>query len=435
MTVADEIVALVEQVSGNVVPERDRERIVALASRRADETAGGDLDRYLGRLRDRQDTPEWRYLLSQITVNESYLFRAPQQFVALETTLLPTLAAARPEHHLRVWTAGCARGEEAVSLAITLAESRWLAGWSWTVEATDVDDSALDQARCGEFGRRAMSRVSAARVERWFRPVHGGWRPVDELRERIRFEHLNLADPRFTPPRDVLDIVFLRNVLIYFRPERQRRVIDRIAEYLAPDAVVFLGPSESLWQLTDRLVPQDLGSCFCYRPRTPGETPEPSSGARPPKRRQPSRPRHDSVEGRLRAIDLLARGEADRAAAWLVGALQAHPDDGHLRTLAARADELLGDSDSARRGYRAAVYLEPQLFHARVLLAVCLERAGKAGRARTEWLAAREAIENGRAIPLVGWDRLGLPDERAALATTLRALGLQPEGDGQSDGS
>ncbi len=435
MTVADEIVALVEHVSGNVVPERDRERVMALAVRRADEMTGGDLDRYLTLLRDRQDTPEWRYLLSQITVNESYLFRAPQQFVALETILLPILAAARPEHHLRVWTAGCARGEEAVSLAITLAESRWLPGWSWTVEATDVDDLALDQARRGEFGRRAMSRVSAARIERWFRPAPGGWCPVEELRDRIRFRHLNLADPRFEPPHDVLDIVFLRNVLIYFRPDGQRRAIERIADHLAPDAVVFLGPSESLWQVTDRLVPHDLGSCFCYRPRRTAETPAPSSDARLPQARRAPRAPENAADARGRAIDLLARGEADRAATWLAGALQAHPDDAHLRALAARADELLGDSDSARRGYRAAVYLEPQLVHARVLLATCLERAGKVGRARTEWLAVREVIETGRAILLEGWDRLGLSDVRSALAAALGALGQPPDVDGHVDGS
>ena len=434
MTAADAIVALVEQVSGNVVPERDRERVMALAVRRADEMTGGDLDRYLALLRDRQDTPEWRYLLSQITVNESYLFRAPQQFVALETTLLPTLAAARPEHHLRVWTAGCARGEEAVSLAIALAESQWLAGWSWTVEATDVDDLALGEARRGVFGRRAMSRVSASRVERWFRPAQGGWQPIDELRDRIRFTHLNLADPRFEPPHDVLDVVFLRNVLIYFRPEGQRRVIDRIAAYLAPDAVVFLGPSESLWQLTDRLVPQDLGSCFCYRPRTPAEAPDPSSAPRAPSDRRGSLPPRDTAEDRLRAVSLLANGETERAAAWLAAALQAHPEDGHLRTLAARADELLGDVDRARRGYRAALYLEPQLFHARVLLAACLERVGRVGRARTEWLAVREVIENGRAVPLIGWERLGMPAERAALDAAFDALGLDPDGGGQPDG-
>lgn len=425
MTAADEIVALVEEVSGNVVPDRDRERVSALVVRRADEVAGGDLDRYLSLLRSHQDSPEWRYLLSQITVNESYLFRAPQQFAALETTLLPKLAEARPEHRLRVWTAGCARGEEAVSLAITLAESRWLAGWSWTVEATDVDDLALDQARRGEFGRRAMARVSAARVERWFTPVRGGWQPVGELRQRIRFSHLNLADARFEPPHDVLDIVFLRNVLIYFRPEGQQRVIDRVAEHLAPDAVVFLGPSESLWQVTDRLVPQDLGSCFCYRPRTPVEAPDPSFDPRQVRSRRKPSPGPGAAERRVRAIDLLVRGETDRAAAWLEAALRAFPEDGHLRTLAARADELLDNSDRARRGYRAAVYLEPRLFHARLLLAGCLERAGKVGRARTEWLALRDAIEDGHAIPLVGWERLGLPDERAAHTAAVGALGIQ----------
>ncbi len=116
-------------------------------------------------------------------------------------------------------------------------------------------------------------------------------------------------------------------------------------------------------------------------------------------------------------------------------ALQAYPDDGHLRALAARADELLGDAESARRGYRAAAYLEPRLFHARVLLAACLERAGKVGRARSEWLAVRESIESGRAIPLVGWDRLGLPDEGAAHAAALGALGTVVDRGPQPDGS
>jgi chemotaxis protein methyltransferase CheR len=432
VSVENALVALLEEVSGNVVPDRDRDRVLRIAMRRAEETTGGDLDRYLVALENRRDSPEWRRLLSEITVNESYLFRAPQQFAALETILLPTLIATRTQRRLRVWTAGCARGEEAVSLAITLAESRCLAGWSWTVDATDVDDQALEQARRGEFGRRAMARVSPARVARWFRPVGGGWAPVDELHRRIRFLHLNLADPRFTPPRDSLDVVFLRNVLIYFRPERQRRVIERIAEFLAPDAVVFLGPSESLWRVSDRLVPEDLGSCFCYRPRVV-PTPDPPVDVLAADPVRPVRDvRRGAAEGRGRAIDLLVRGEADRAAAWLVGELQQHPEDAHLRTLGARADELLGDQDSARRGYRAAVYLEPHLFHARILLAGCLVRGGKPGRARAEWLAVRESIESGRAVLLVGWDRLGLPDQTTAHAAALDALGVASEGQPES---
>ena len=429
MTLEDALVALLEELSGNVVVDRDRDRLVRLAVRRAEVVADGDLSRYLAGLRNRRDSSEWRQLLSEITINESYLFRAPQQFAALESELLPALTAARSEALLRVWTAGCARGEEAASLAIILAESPCLDGWSWTVDATDVDDRALDQARRAVFGRRAMSRVSPPRVERWFEPVDGGWRLADELRSRIRFVHLNLATSGFEPPRDRLDVVFLRNVLIYFRPEGQRRVVDRIAHHLAPDGVVFLGPSESLWQITDSLRPQDLGSCFCYRPQVALEaSPAPVALASPDHPRPATRRPTSAVPDRSRAIELLVRGEADRAAAWLVGALHDHPEDAQLRALAARADELLGDVDSARRGYRAAVYLEPHLFHARILLGGCLDRIGKAGRARAEWLAVVESIEAGRAIPLVGWDRLGLPDQRTAHATALVALGTDPDG-------
>jgi hypothetical protein len=110
-----------------------------------------------------------------------------------------------------------------------------------------------------------------------------------------------------------------------------------------------------------------------------------------------------------------------------VGALQDHPEDAHLRTLGARADELLGDLEAARRAYRAAVYLEPHLFHARMLLARCLERIERGKRARAEWLAVLETLEAGRGIPLVGWERLELPDEAAVRSMARASLGADPD--------
>ena len=159
-TSSRELAELIEDLSGIVVPEHDLGRLGILAQERAVATGRRDVGDYFAFLRRDPGSNEWPVLLSRITNKESYLFRGHAQFEALESTILPELANRLRDHHLKVWCAGCARGEEAATLAIVLADSPLVGSWNWQILATDVDPAALAEAREGIFGRRAVAKVS-----------------------------------------------------------------------------------------------------------------------------------------------------------------------------------------------------------------------------------------------------------------------------------
>jgi len=276
----ERFVALIRNHTGNVVPPARRGFLNEVLTRRA---RAHDVrpDAYLDALAAGLLPEEWARLVPMVTIKESYFFRAPQQFAALGRSILPVLARARSgQRRLRIWSAASARGEEPGTLAILLAESELLRGWDWEIVGTDVDEEALEAARRGIYGERAVSHVPPAQLERWFRPRAKQLYELEpSLLSRITYRRLNLAHPPYDLLREAagqkFDLVFLRNVLIYFRRPLQRRVVATVAEALAPDGALFLGASETLWQIQERLAAYDLGTCFCYRHRDRDEPWEP----------------------------------------------------------------------------------------------------------------------------------------------------------------
>ena len=267
---AAELARMIEEVSGNVVPAAHLPFLAQAAETRVRATGHRDLAGYVASLRRGALTGEWSALLPLVTVNESYFFRTPQHFDALVRTVLPDLLAARaPGRRLRLWSAGCARGEEPATLAIVLAESPGAAGWDWRILATDVDEEALATARHGAYAERSVAQVAGPIRDRHFTRRGDQLVLSPALRAHIEYRVLNLVREPFADPGGPFDVVFLRNVLIYFRVESQRRVAAAVASTLAPDGVLFLGPAETLWQISDELEPVDLGDCFCYRRKRP----------------------------------------------------------------------------------------------------------------------------------------------------------------------
>ncbi len=426
MTPVERLVRLVEQVSGNVLGTCDAARFERLARERVAATGHTNLTAYVRWLEADRGSGEWRHLLSLITVNESYLFRGHQHFRALSEVLLPEFVDGRTERRFRVWSAGCARGEEAASLAIVLAECPGLVGWDWSILASDVDESALEEARTGVYGSRAVAKVPAELLARHFdRLADNGFRLHRALLDRIDYRSLNLADPRDLPLHETFDLVFLRNVLIYFRPETQRRVILTVSELLAVDGYLFLGPSESLWQLDTGLQTRDLGDCFCYRRPVPGLASPPtrpvpvpagwSEAAGPPVSPAHRAPTSVPDEGELGAevVEALVAGRLDGeagAAELAARAVDRFADSAPLRALEGLAAEMRGAFDAARGSYRAALYLDPALVQVRLLLAHRLEQDGRRERASTELRTILETMLRGQPHLLPGWRELGLAD-------------------------
>jgi chemotaxis protein methyltransferase CheR len=194
-------------------------------------------------------------LVEALTTNESSFFRDGKPFEHLRK-LLPKLAAARPPGHLiRVWSAACSSGQEAYSIAMTVAElGAAMGGRRVEILGTDLSREMLDRAQEAVFTQFEVQRgLPVQMLVKHFTQDGARWRIRPELRAMARFQPFNLLDD----PRGLgrFDIIFCRNVLIYFDAPTKSRVLGAIAGLLPPDGVVYLGGAETVLGLTDRLVP------------------------------------------------------------------------------------------------------------------------------------------------------------------------------------
>ena len=200
-----------------------------------------------------------------MATHESLFFRDGSPFEKL-ATLLPAIADARPARApLRAWCAACSTGQEPYSLAILAREqAHLLGGRPLEIVATDMSEGALAKARAGVYSAFEVQRgLSPERRDRWMRPHAAAFEMAPEIRGAVTFRRHNLLDGVLAG--GPFDIVFCRNVLIYFDRDRKTKVLDQIARAMAPDGVLFLGSSETTIGLTTALemTPNARGA---YRP-------------------------------------------------------------------------------------------------------------------------------------------------------------------------
>jgi chemotaxis protein methyltransferase CheR len=203
------------------------------------------------RLRSQGDEALERQVVESLTTHESSFFRDGRPFDHLGR-LLPRLVAARPPGQaLRVWSAACSTGQEAYSVAMLVEEARaGLGGRAVEILGTDISAEVVARARDGVFSQFEVQRGLPVRLlVRHFRQDGTRWRIDPALRALVRFEEGNLLG---TPPRGPFDVIFCRNVLIYFDAPTKTRVLDMLAGRLAPDGVLYLGGAETVLGLTER---------------------------------------------------------------------------------------------------------------------------------------------------------------------------------------
>jgi chemotaxis protein methyltransferase CheR len=212
-------------------------------------------------------------LVDELAIREGFFLRNADELATIDW---PALAAAahRGRRPLRVWSAGCANGEEPYTLALLAAEALGSAA-GLDVLATDVARPALAEAEAAAYGERALAPVDAARRERWFRPAPGGAVVGDELRAAVRLARHNLArDPVPPAGEDPFDVVVCRNVLIYFDRALARRVLARMRGAVHPHGAVVVGT-------IDRLSDVQLGAppAAGPSPAPPAAVPDPTADA------------------------------------------------------------------------------------------------------------------------------------------------------------
>ncbi|MCF4123143.1 protein-glutamate O-methyltransferase CheR [Antribacter sp. KLBMP9083] len=345
---------------------------------------GQDPTAYLDRL---MVDAEWlQGLMDRVTVQETGFFRHPEQFEVLVREVLPNVP--RP---VRIWSAGCANGQEAYTLAMLLEEHRI----DGSVIATDLSTAALRRTAAGRYSGREVSGLSPNRIERHFTRTGDNWEVKKSVRARVGTLHHNLLDPL---PPEVLScqVVFCRNVLIYLSPEQVRLFLDRIARSLTPTTTLVIGAAETIWQASDRFRAVNMGDTFIYRQRVAGLGSAPRrAGQDEPARRHAAptatpRPRSGNPTRASRVAPGGSTRSITRAERPPAAPEPAEPAD-RLET-AGQYAIAAGDYDAAVVAFRKWAYLEPHDPVAQLNLGLALEAAGDEGSARRAFAAARRAL-------------------------------------------
>ncbi len=204
---------------------------------------------YLQFDRDRRD--ELQRALDAVAVHETYFFREQRALKAFSEEILPEIVARRSDSRtLRVWSAGCSTGEEAYTLAMLILESNLFDGWRIELSASDLSQRVIAEARAGRYAEKSFRAMDAARRARYFAPQADGSLVIaDPLRAMVNFGCFNLADSRRYDIYSDLDVIFCRNVMLYFDAAARRRAVSGFHNQLRAGGYLILGAAESLFAL------------------------------------------------------------------------------------------------------------------------------------------------------------------------------------------
>ena len=220
----------------------------------------------LGVLRRQSFNGLHRKVLDAMTNNETWFFRDANCFAALTQQVLPELIQRRAaERRLTLWSAACSSGQEPYSVAMAIRENFPLPGWAFSIQGTDFCSTILERARSGIYRQMEVNRGLPARLlTRYFTPHGLHWQLKPEILSMVQLQFLNLAEPwaHKVPPAD---IVFLRNVLIYFDMPTRKQILGRVRQVLRPDGYLFLGCAETTLNLDDAFQIVQAGNYVCYK--------------------------------------------------------------------------------------------------------------------------------------------------------------------------
>ncbi|HEY6838772.1 MAG TPA: CheR family methyltransferase, partial [Geobacteraceae bacterium] len=240
---------------------------------------GSYLDYYDYLIQHRESRQELQKLLQFLTVGETYFFRYHAHFNALRRFLETEVAPDR-KRPLRLWSAGCSTGEEPYSLAMTVMEA--LPDWrerDIRIYATDINNRALRRARDGVYGSWAMRATEQYYLDRYFDKVGKSYLLRSKVKELVEFSHLNLQTDTFPVQEGAfhdLDVIFCRNVMIYFTVATTREIVEKFADSLVPDGFLFLGHAETLAYISTRFERRTQDGGFYYQKKNGnGRCPEP----------------------------------------------------------------------------------------------------------------------------------------------------------------
>ena len=227
-----------------------------------------DISALVNELRKVRDGALHTQVVEAMTTNETSFFRDVHPFHALRDKILPELVERRArERTLRIWSAACSSGQEPYTLVMLLREHfPALAAWRIEILGTDLSSEVLDRAREGRYAQLEVNRgLPAAMLVKYFEHQGASWVVKPDLKRNVEFRVMNLVAP--WPTMRAFDLVFLRNVLIYFDRPTKQQILERVKGVLRPDGYLFLGAAETTLNVHDGYERVALERAGCYRLR------------------------------------------------------------------------------------------------------------------------------------------------------------------------
>ncbi len=339
-------------------PDRHADLLKRLAPV-ADELGCGDTAQCVARLLEKPLSPrEWAVLTRHLTIGETYFFREPAAFDALRDRILPQIFTApnRQSRQLRVWSAAASTGEEAYSLAMMLdTVLPQYPGWTASIIATDINSAALARAQQGIFRRWSFRKIAPVYRRKYFSELPDGTFQIsDRIRQMVSFFPLNLVTDTYPAYRKQLhdmDVIFCRNVLIYFSVEIVAAVTEKLTRTLTPGGWLVVSPSEVPHIAADGLQRHIFNGATLFQKQA--QAVAKTETALPPARTAPARNSVSAAETYNRALTLYRRGEYIAAAEILQemltandGALANQPDAVQLLVHAYANRRQLADAEA-----------------------------------------------------------------------------------------
>lgn len=259
---------VVSRRSGNVLSKEQGYLMESRLSPVAQKCGLKDVEALVAELRRSQNAALLDRVSEAMTINETSFFRDGHPFEALREHILPTLIKARQAtKQLSIWCAASSSGQEPYSLAILLREhfSQQLANWNVRIVATDLSDEILAKAKLGRYTQFEVGRgLPAKLLVTHFTRQGTEWVLNEDVRRLIEFRKLNLTQP--WPYMGPCDIVFIRNVLIYFDQKTKQEILNKTLRLLRPDGYLFVGGSETVLNMNLPLTRENVGPSTVYRP-------------------------------------------------------------------------------------------------------------------------------------------------------------------------
>jgi chemotaxis protein methyltransferase CheR len=250
---------------------------------------------------------EFNRLMDLVTTNETSFYRNEPQLLSFSSEVLPQLIEKKMKERgrktLRVWSAGCSTGEEPYTLAILILEQlKSLAGWSVEIMANDISEEVLQKARLGEYAGITMRNVKPEILDRYFAKSGDRFRVKPEAKSLVRFSQMNMNDQLKMSTMTKMDVIFCRNVMIYFSDEVKRQIVRGFYNALVPGGYLYIGHSETLHGISKAFKLVYLKNALVYGKEVSGA--DSGSGARVSNAAATT---NSPASGAKRAMDLLSK--------------------------------------------------------------------------------------------------------------------------------